>query len=89
MSRSTFARAAVAVGILASTVSAAFDNSSKKNVAMYWGQGSGQAPLSELCANPNVDIVNIAFVNEFPKQRGDYPKTNHGKSSVLRIVFVN
>jgi chitinase len=26
---------------------------------VYWGQGNDQIPLSEVCADPKVDIVNI------------------------------
>jgi hypothetical protein len=59
MSPSIFTRAALVAGLLASTTSAAFDPSSKKNVAMYWGQGSNQIPLIDVCADPNIDIVNI------------------------------
>ncbi|KAH8728932.1 glycoside hydrolase superfamily [Phaeosphaeriaceae sp. PMI808] len=69
MSRSTFARVAAAATLLASTASAA-------NVAMYWGQGSNQLDLSEVCADPSIEIVNIAFVNGFPQKVGDYPATN-------------
>ncbi|OAL56597.1 glycoside hydrolase [Pyrenochaeta sp. DS3sAY3a] len=73
MSRSVLA---VATGLLATTVSAAFDAGSTKNIAMYWGQGSDQIPLSQVCADPTIDIVNIGFVNGFPQNVGDYPKTN-------------
>jgi chitinase len=79
MSLSTIFSAAV-VGILASTASAAtFKPDSKNNVAVYWGQGYAQGPLSDVCADPNVDIVNIGFVTQFPKVVGDYPVTNFGK----------
>jgi chitinase len=43
------------------------------------GQGNGNRPLAELCADPSVKIVNLAFVTEFPKHVGDYPKTNFGE----------
>jgi chitinase len=77
--RSTYSRAAVvAVGLLASTVSATFNAVSSKNVAIYWGQGYDQIPLSEVCDDPSVDIVNIGFVNRFPQKSGDYPGTNFG-----------
>lgn len=72
---------AAAVGILASTASAAsFNAASTKNVAVYWGQGYNQGPLKDVCADPNVDIVNIGFITQFPKAVGDYPVTNFGKS---------
>jgi chitinase len=59
MSPSILARAAFAAGLLASTASAAFNAASKTNVVMYWGQGSNQVPLSDVCADPNIDIVAI------------------------------
>ena len=59
MSPSTFTRAAFAAGLLASGVSAVFNNAAKTNIAVYWGQGNDQIPLSEVCADPKVDIVNI------------------------------
>jgi chitinase len=80
MSPSTFSRAATAAALLASTASAAYSPSSSQNVAVYWGQGNNQITLSEVCEDPSVDIVNIAFVNGFPAKVGDYPKTNFGKS---------
>lgn len=68
--------AAVAAGLFASTVSAAFSAASSTNVAMYWGQGSYQIDLSVVCNDPSVDIVNIGFINGFPRARGDYPSSN-------------
>jgi hypothetical protein len=59
MSPSIFTRAALAAGLLASSASAAFNAASKTNVVMYWGQGSDQVPLSDVCADPNIDIVSI------------------------------
>lgn len=79
MSLTTILGAAAAIGTLASTVSA-FDPSSSKNVAVYWGQGYAQGPLSDVCVDPNVDIVNIGFITQFPKKRGDYPVTNFGNA---------
>ncbi|KAF1841583.1 glycoside hydrolase family 18 protein [Cucurbitaria berberidis CBS 394.84] len=76
MSPSNFSRAAFAAAILASGASAAYNPASTQNVAMYWGQGNAQIPLSDVCSDPSVDIVNIAFVNGFPQKVGDYPKTN-------------
>jgi chitinase len=79
MSPSTLSRAATAAVLLASTASAAFSLSSSNNVAVYWGQGADQAPLYKACADPSIDVVNIAFVNGFPNKVGDYPNTNFGK----------
>jgi len=82
MSISTFVRAAAAATVLASTASAAYSAGSSNNVAVYWGQGSGQQELSDVCDDPSFDIVNIAFVNGFPKKKGDYPHTNFGKKTL-------
>jgi chitinase len=59
MVTSLFTRAAFAAGLLASTTSASFNAAAKTNVAMYWGQGSNQISLLEVCQDPNIDIVNI------------------------------
>lgn len=76
MSRSAFTMAAAA---LAATASAAYSASSTNNVAMYWGQGSN-VDLSIVCADPSIDIVNIAFLNEFPTEVGGLPKSNFANS---------
>ncbi|KAF2791151.1 carbohydrate-binding module family 18 protein [Melanomma pulvis-pyrius CBS 109.77] len=77
MSSSTFVLAAtVAAGLFASTATAAFNAAASNNVAMYWGQGNAQIPLSQVCNDASIDIVNIAFVNQFPLKVGDYPSTN-------------
>lgn len=65
--------AAVAAGLFASTVSA------QSQVAIYWGQGAYQKELSVICEDPSVDIVNIAFVNGFPKDRTKFPDLNFGE----------
>jgi chitinase len=80
MRSNTYTRAAVAAAsLLASGVSAGgFSAASTSNVAMYWGQGYAQIDLSTVCSDDSVDIVNIAFVNGFPKKVGDYPATNFG-----------
>jgi chitinase len=76
--------AVVAVGLVASTASAAtFNAASSKNVAMYWGQGSYQIDLADVCADESIDIVNLAFVNQFPQAIGDYPATNFGMCHVI------
>jgi chitinase len=84
MFSNTYSRAAlVAAGLLAPTVSAAFSAQSSTNVAVYWGQGYAQIDLSEVCNDDSVDIVNLAFVNQFPKKIGEYPATNFGKTRTL------
>ena len=45
---------------------------------MLQGQGPDQPPLSYFCADKNIDIINIAFVNQFPDQTGGLPGTNFG-----------
>ena len=87
MSPSTFTRAAFAAGLLASGVSAAFDNAAKTNIAMYWGQGNAQIPLSEVCADPNIDIVNIGFINAFPSVVGSYPGSNHANACGSEVYY--
>jgi chitinase len=84
--RSYIRSAAVAAGVFASTASAAFDAASSKNVAIYWGQGNAQIDLSTVCSDPSVDIVNVAFVNGFPRQVGDYPATNFGMRSIVILL---
>ena len=64
------ARSLLAAGLLAATASATFNAQSNNNVVTYWGQGNAQDRLSVTCENPNVDIVNIGFVNYFPDQAG-------------------
>ena len=80
--RSTIASiATVAAGLLASGVSAG------GKVAIYWGQGAYQKELSVVCNDPSVDIVNIAFVNGFPKDNTTYPNTNFGKSFAASLAL--
>jgi chitinase len=82
MSPSTLSRTAAAAVLLASTASAAY-SAGGNNVAIYWGQGSYQRDLSVICDDPSVDIVNLGFVNSFPKKVGDYPGTNFGKNTAM------
>jgi chitinase len=80
--RSTISTVAtVAAGLFASTVSAG------GQVAIYWGQGAYQKDLSVVCKDPSVDIVNIAFVNGFPKDNTTYPNTNFGKYTTSLSTF--
>lgn len=56
-----------------------FDASSNTNMAVYWGQGPAQKRLAHFCADSNIDIIPIAFLNIFPDQLGGgYPGTNFG-----------
>ena len=74
-----FTRSIGLAAALATTVSAAFNAQSNSNVAIYWGQGDAQITLPEVCNDESVDIVNLAFVNEFPTAVGEYPGNNFGK----------
>lgn len=48
-------------------------------MAVYWGQGPAQKRLAHFCADANIDIIPIAFLNIFPDQLGGgYPGTNFG-----------
>ena len=80
MSPNTFTRTAtMAAGFLASVASAAFNPAASTNVVMYWGQGNAQISLTDLCNDASIDIVTLAFVNQFPQKIGDYPATNFGQ----------
>ncbi|KAI9715854.1 MAG: hypothetical protein M1812_005674 [Candelaria pacifica] len=71
-------RAASAAFVLA-CLSTAFSPSTQTNLAVYWGQGSGQQRLSHFCENTAIDIIPIAFLDIFPDQgAGGYPGTNFG-----------
>ena len=80
----------LAVATLAATAFAAFDPNSKTNVAVYWGQGPNQAGLIETCKNPNIDIVNIGFINAFPDNSpGNFPGSNFGNACGSATYTVN
>ncbi|KAF2502937.1 glycoside hydrolase [Lophium mytilinum] len=76
MRPTTFARAAALASALTTSVSATFNAAASTNVVMYWGQGSYQIPLLEVCQNPSVDVVVLGFINEFPTKVGGYPGSN-------------
>ncbi|KAF1344879.1 glycoside hydrolase superfamily [Delphinella strobiligena] len=85
--RSTFA---VAAATLAGGVSATFSATSKTNVVTYWGQGAGQDTLLSYCENPNIDIINIGFVNVFPDQgKAGWPGTNFGNACGSEVYTHN
>ncbi|KAG9808869.1 carbohydrate-binding module family 18 protein, partial [Aureobasidium melanogenum] len=64
-----------------SGLASAFTASAKTNVVTYWGQGPNQGSLQDVCKNPNVDIVNIGFINVFPDQgAGGWPGSNFGNA---------
>jgi chitinase len=77
---STITSTAAAVAAFSSLASALTANA-KTNVVTYWGQGPNQGSLQDVCKNPNVDIVNIGFINVFPDQgKGGYPGSNFGNA---------
>ncbi|TVY15364.1 Chitinase 3 [Lachnellula arida] len=56
-----------------------FDATSSKNIAVYFGRSPAtrSSSLEAQCADPNIDIVILAFV--IPQQDGSkYPSTNFG-----------
>jgi chitinase len=77
---STITSTAAAVAAF-STLASALTASAKNNVVTYWGQGPSQGSLQDVCKNPNVDIVNIGFINVFPDQgKGGWPGSNFGNA---------
>lgn len=77
---STITNTAAAVAAF-SSFATAFTATSKTNLVTYWGQGPNQGSLQEVCKNPNVDIVNIGFINVFPDQgKGGWPGSNFGNA---------
>ncbi|KAH9991677.1 carbohydrate-binding module family 18 protein [Xylariaceae sp. FL0662B] len=63
---------------LISVVVATFSAASKNNVAVYYGQGPNQKPLSSYCSDPDIDIIILSFVHLFPQQANGYPGINFG-----------
>ena len=59
-----------------------FDPMSSSNVAVYYGQTdqTSNVPLTTVCADPNVDMIVLAFVTTFytPYPSGSYPTLNMG-----------
>lgn len=59
-----------------------FNPLSPSNVAVYYGQTdqTSAVPLSELCSDSSIDIVVLAFLNNFytPYPTGPYPTLNMG-----------
>ncbi|KAI0137659.1 carbohydrate-binding module family 18 protein [Hypoxylon sp. NC0597] len=66
------------VSTLTSIAHGEFNITSKNNVAVYYGQGPNQAPLSTFCADPDVDVIILSFVNLFPAQGNGFPGVNFG-----------
>lgn len=59
-----------------------FNPTSSSNVAVYYGQTdqTSSVTLTEVCSDPSVDIVILAFINNFftPYPTGPYPTLNLG-----------
>ncbi|KAJ5378994.1 hypothetical protein N7509_012113 [Penicillium cosmopolitanum] len=72
----TFAATAVLAALIPN--SAALNVDSKSNVAVYYGQGAYQPRLSHFCQETSLDIINLGFINVFPKAVGDWPGSNFG-----------
>lgn len=71
--------AATALAITPNLQTNTFNPKSNTNMAVYWGQGPSQQRLAHFCADSNIDIIPIAFLNVFPDQvNGGYPGTNFG-----------
>jgi chitinase len=52
-------------------------------VVVYWGNtgaATGNIPLSDVCSNPDVDVVVLSFLTEFPEQSGGVPVLNFGNA---------
>ncbi|KAF2766477.1 glycoside hydrolase [Teratosphaeria nubilosa] len=82
-------RSALAAAAIVHTASASFNPAFKTNVVTYWGQGANQERLIETCKNPDIDIINIGFVNSFPDESpGGYPGDNFG-NACWGDVYVN
>jgi len=74
-------RSVLAAAVVAATASATFNAASKQNVVTYWGQGPYQQRLVETCKNPDIDIINIGFIDVFPDQGpGGWPGDNFGNA---------
>ncbi|KAI5927319.1 glycoside hydrolase superfamily [Camillea tinctor] len=57
---------------------ATFNAAAKTNVAVYYGQGPNQKPLTTYCTDPSIDIIILSFVNLFPQQANGFPGINFG-----------
>ncbi|CAG8169810.1 unnamed protein product, partial [Penicillium nalgiovense] len=68
--------AAVSALSLFASSAVAVDASLKNNVAVYYGQGYNQPRLKHFCEQTTSDIINIGFINQFPKHVGDFPGSN-------------
>ncbi|KAI0107605.1 glycoside hydrolase superfamily [Nemania sp. FL0031] len=76
MARVAFA--SLLISALFCVANAAFDITSKNNVAVYYGQGPNQKRLTTYCADPTIDIIILSFVYLFPEQGNGYPGLNYG-----------
>ena len=56
-----------------------FNAAASNNVAVYYGQSgaTGQVPLTQLCSDPSVNIIVLAFLTTFAGP-GSYPSVNFG-----------
>ncbi|KAI9730037.1 MAG: hypothetical protein M1818_008306 [Claussenomyces sp. TS43310] len=64
---------------------ATYDAAGKTNVALYYGQGSGQARLRHFCDQTENDIIPLAFLNRFLAQGNGYPGSNFGDQCAATV----
>ncbi|KAK7963824.1 glycoside hydrolase [Apiospora saccharicola] len=57
---------------------ATFSAAAKSNVAIYYGQGPNQKPLSTYCADDSIDIIILSFVHLFLQQANGFPGIDFG-----------
>ncbi|KAG2732556.1 hypothetical protein G9P44_004973 [Scheffersomyces stipitis] len=58
----------ISAAVLLASGAYSLDLSSTNNVALYWGQNGfgGQESLATYCQETDLDVVNLAFLNDFP-----------------------
>lgn len=62
----------------------------KSSLTVIQGQGAGQDTLLSYCQNPNIDIINIGFVDVFPDQgKAGWPGTNFGNACGSEVYTHN
>ncbi|TVY35680.1 Endochitinase, partial [Lachnellula subtilissima] len=65
-----------------------FDATSSKNIAVYFGQSDAthSSSLEAQCADPNIDIVILAFIVSQP-DGSKYPSINSGPRAVDKLML--
>ncbi|TAQ84431.1 hypothetical protein B7494_g7244 [Chlorociboria aeruginascens] len=75
----SFLAAGAAISLVSSSL-AIYDAKSDSNVVVYWGSGSNQLRLSHYCDQPEIDVINLAFMDVFPQQGNGYPAVDYGNA---------